>query len=1027
MIGITSTPPVHCCVESQWLPDNDIVLNLHPDTPLLRLLQYTYEQIKNSTIDNPLLDIEQYTLQYNQRELPLTTLLRNVDPFKTTNVFLRFNFNQRQDVSSTALNYQYAFEKDFDKITLRVKFNTLFANSHCPIDTLQLDNLSLKDIKGSKLLKLILHHIIDLENDTNISENLCSTKEKHSIYDFLAFKSFGDNDSHIVLLNNGKNLVNDTFMDSSLRDALNLDFLPTTDSVYTVMLYIKHSLSAIENSIDLHFISDFPLIYNNMKINSTTKISDIIKFIKDNCILYDRENYNIIIKLISKGKILTEKDSSSSNDAFFINSLNEEMINKDVNIHVQISTDKKDTDHRNPDDDGERDGLSYDTFWFKNFSSDTLEISSGDNLSHSPTISSEHDDNVDEIDPSLSRNKDNQDTEEDHFFSDRDDKIADMDTNILDFNDGRKFQLFTESGLTITPLPGTYTKCLIDNEGEVFIETKYIQLLNAKINLPNNLNIPLDTLDQVRINENSIELENELVEEIEQKIDIEIIKETASAFVENSDTTEPKGSLKSKIIDWSRNFISFMWLVLNTLYLLLRGAVFLFLILFELTSFLPAKYILLITLVCIVRTFMTNRDILNLWIEYFNLNSVSEETIQKIQKFIDMGTVTEQFYLELIEDDQINKLFRIEELHDIRYSLYERYDIDYSNDRPDEECLNELLTKFKEHEIPKRAMDILISKIIIADEIEHIDNDSKLVNHMLLLIKRYMETRNTSEYPLYKRLLQKLKIVYDRFYRTNPLLSFLDHIVPNPVKNNWFVNLLKNVILFIILLIPLLNGPVDKILTKRQKEIEEYRRQQATTRRNSNNNNSSTANSGSPDNTDNNDDHEEDDEVPLLHRVDVGSDTENSEHDEPVDQSSQHDDDNVVDDHDNNNTAVEGNIEHVADETSGNDSSRVESKIAENRETNTEKDYESNDSNKYKISLEGINNDKTIFSDLEHHDDEIKKLPEQTKRERTGNNEEAEESIQEEESVEVESSVSTETPIEISPLTPVTKTLNEAT
>lgn len=993
MASVAMLPPIHCCVQSRLLED-DILLNLHPDTAVFRVLQYVFEQIRQGGTNDNLLNISEYTLQYNENEVLLNTLLKDVDPFKTTNVFLNLKFIQRENMSGIALNLDYDFVTDFDQIDLKIEFNILQSNSNNPIETLPARKVSLSEMKGSKLLKLTLNKLNDLENDLE-NETFCSMMNNHSFEDFMAFKILGNDHSHTVTLNDGNSLINDNFMDSSLKDILNFEFAPKRNSVFTVMLYVRHDLQVLENSTDLNLISDFPLLYDKMKVNSMTKIIDIIKFIKNNCILNSKE-FKTTIKLLFKGKVIPEKDNDG-NDINFMEFINGEVTDKNTNIHVQISTDVDNATE------------NFDDFWFKRYSVKNTNHSSVENII---TNSNSDGENNNTMTNDIGSSFTDSDENSGDINNNKEDEEVDETENILDLNDGRKFQLVTESGLNITPLEGTYTKCLIDNKEEVFIETRYLELLNAKINLPNGSNIPLDSLKQVKISENYVEFESELVSQMEKDIEMELLKEDASQFVETVEV-ESENGFKTKAMTFFRNSASFMWLILNTLYLLLRGAVFLFLILFELTMFLPTKYIVLITLVCIIRTFMSNREILDLWIDYFNLNAVSEDTIQKIQRFVDMGRVSDTFYKELLDDEKVEKLFRLDELHNVRHELYQRYKIDYSNNRPDEECLNELLTKFQKGEISKRSMDIFVSKIIITDEIEHIENESKLVNQMLLLIKRYMETQNTSEYPFYRRLIQKAKIKYDRLYRTNPFLSILDHIVPNPVKNNWFVSILKNVILFTILLIPLLNGPVDKVLNKRRKEIEEYKRQQADRQAKNDGNGEriSANNEGS--------------NVPLLNQIDLDgrsdSDHNNSDSD---DTALEIDEENEHLSHINTNTDVDvddseltvNDFIHENNTSNASDHLIDEAELDESNVVNEPGTYTISEINEYDSDTNG----ETVRQEISGQKvlDVVRTSEEEPldgKNSKESSKEGSIEPIREEEPVELESSVSTETPVEITP------------
>lgn len=869
-------PIIQCLIFSnnKQLLDSEVILKLHPDTKLCRLLQYLYEKYLSQNIIslnlNPL-TIYQFCFKSvdSTNVLPLDISLDNILNYYYPNVELenrelildlevKTNPDKDDDNSNSGIiNLDYNFNTEFNYINLDIEFNLLStSNDYCTNPIVELDRPKMSlDIKGETLRKMILN---DLRESENLKNTLCSLNDKHTVNDIIYYKiksvdSFANNDN-----DNDNEVNNAKFLNSTLLEILGIDFIPSNFSKFTLMFYIKHNYNISSNETVVNFVSDIPLLcYNKMIVNDDTSVIAIKSYVIQTFLI--RFNIDIPISdilLFYHGKKLVDIDLDGNETTI------KQYVNATSNpfIHIKIpSIDLKQLS----------DGI--DSFWYEECRDSSTDRDCDSNFQTNEIRNDIYDNqnnNNDILHEEFLQLEDDEDDDASYVPSESslifDYEERDVDSSEDNNKDlaGEHFQYRTESGHEIKLLNGLYRKCIIDGTEEAFIETRYLDRFQAKLRFPSDGTvdtfemdeIPLSSMNQYKLHPsiNRIELDDYIISELESKLNMCIVPEESINFTINNSNNTPLSSISNgnKIIGWLKNLLLFVFLICKTLYYVLVTNLMVFILLFELVFFISKKWISMIITTIILRTIFFNEIVRDSWLEYFRLDRYDKTTLHKFQQFIRFTQLSDEFYSKLLSKNEQNqsnhdndngdndnaklilqKLFDYKEFNLLTNEIWTKYNILGIEDNISIDLLKGCNNR---NDLKGALRDFMLLYI---KELAQIDNDESIVenkrqfikdmNELLYLVEKEMnikEEENVNVDEEYRGSRRRLRFLMnnliERLRHADWGRQLLEYIVPNPLRDNIFTCVCKNIVLFVILLIPMINTVVDEIIDERKRLIE---------------------------------------------------------------------------------------------------------------------------------------------------------------------------------------------------------------
>lgn len=869
---------------NKQLLSSDVALKLHPDTQLFRLLQYLFEKYISPNITssnlNPL-TIDRFCFKSvdSANVLPLDISLHNIADYNYPNVELEnreiildleiktdsdnCNVNDNDNNSPCMIDLGYNFNTDFKYADLNIEFNLLStSNDYCTNPVVGLDRPGMiLDTKGETLREIVTNYLKESEN---LKTTLCSLNDKHTFNDILYYKIQNSELSASNKNDNYNEVNNDKFLNSTLLEILGIDFIPNKFSKFTLMFYIKHKYTVSSNETLLNFISDIPLLCDNkMIVNDDTSVIAIKSYIIQTFLI--RFNIDIPISdilLFYQNKKLVDIDLDGNETTIrqYIGTASNPF------IHVKIpSIDLKQLSDR------------IDSFWYKGYQypSSDCDCDFGDPQTKAK-MKDIYDNNNNYVENIL--NEDSLPSEDDededaNYIPSESSLISDYEeSNVNSHEDdnedliGEHLQYRTESGHEIKLLNGLYRKCIIDGTEEAFIETKYLDRFQAKLRFPCDKSvdtfemdeIPLSSMNQYKLHPsiNRIELDEYIINELESNLKSCIVPEesidvTISNFknIQSSTTTTTNIVNGNRIIGWLKNLSLFVFLICKTLYYVIVTNLMVFILLFELIFFISKKWVIVIITTIVLKTIFFNDVVRDSWLEYFRLDRYSTSTLHKFQQFIISNQLSDEFYSKLLSSDEqsginhninddnrklvLQKLIDYKEFYLLTNEIWIKYNIIGNEDN----VSIDLLKGYNNKTNLKNALRDVI--LLYLKELTQIDNDESIVenkrqfirdmNELLYLVEKEVDVKeeengNVDEEYRGSSRRRMLRILMNdsiqRLRHVNWARQFLEYIVPNPLRDTIFICVCKNVVLFVILLIPVVNIAVDEIINERKSLIE---------------------------------------------------------------------------------------------------------------------------------------------------------------------------------------------------------------
>lgn len=851
---IAMKPTYHCIISSsdKNLISSDIILNVHPETGVDRIIQYVYEKVRTRTTK----DVNDFGVFYNGEEIDQAKSIVKVGQYKShsNNNFIKLEFEITDNRSEYSEDLDYDLDYDFDSEFLHGNFNVEvnLLSSNCdygenPVITLHKSMVPLQ-ASGSRILKMILEDIRDLESS---KDTLCQLHDNHSIEQFLGFKIKGNDDESIIYLRDGNGIINDSFLDMPLSKILGIDFMPEKTTRLTLMFFVQHEPKPpLANEKTLTFISEFPLLYNKMVINDKTTVLDVGIFLIHTSLIHPKYALRADGDLITyyNDEVMDLKDGKGNEI------LLKTYIHDDPNPIVHLELDStilyflKDVD----------------TFWQQKFypvpftsrpiKSDNDNEEGGDDKIK--ILNPEGDEVVDFVD--------NWDEDQEDFIP--------SDTSNISYNDHLFYHdhdedniadtvhYVTEDGRKVKVLDGIYRKCIIDNHEQKFINTRYLEPIQAKLRFKRGETdtleeIPLESVKQFNIRSNKLAFDKNVINQLEARLHMTIVPEDEVEEVLPEVTETIENNLLRENRWYNRLFVNikhigyklgiFMFLILKTLYYVVINNFMIFMLLSELAFFVSYRTTGIILALVTTRTIFANNEVRSSWIEFLQLDRYSVKRLKAIMLFVAEDKLTFEFYESLtypdydpnntVVDDETNpnyknvliKLIKNVDHETIFPSLREHIntsnvDLDALVKYANSPTLSEI-----ESAIMMKAMNELIILFILVlikidtyPDIAYKKEFCQDMNELLGAIEKEMYKKQGI--PVTKRVIDGVKQNIRRIRNINWGRQILEYIVPNPLRDNIIMSVMKNIILFVMLLVPMVNLEVDKILKERKEAIERH-------------------------------------------------------------------------------------------------------------------------------------------------------------------------------------------------------------
>lgn len=89
------------------------------------------------------------------------------------------------------------------------------------------------------------------------------------------------------------------------------------------------------------------------------------------------------------------------------------------------------------------------------------------------------------------------------------------------------------------------------------------------------------------------------------------------------------------------------------------------------------------------------------------------------------------------------------------------------------------------------------------------------------MVKRDLTKQtNPEQLPLHKKMLRGFRIAIERFRQSQVSIIVLEHVVPDPRQDTLIASIVKNIVLFFLIILPPIKNKVDTILEERARAHE---------------------------------------------------------------------------------------------------------------------------------------------------------------------------------------------------------------
>lgn len=812
----------------------NLFVNAHPKASVARLLQYIHWQmwlqwrcVNNGKEDAVLGSVSDYTFFYGHRQLDLEMLLQDIEP--DGKGFIKLQLEKRQTHSGVAINLDYDMESEFEGLNLHINVNTLSVEKMAS----QLEYVPMGFTVG-RLKKLALKILTDYETDEN-RRSICKLKDDHSMQDLLGLSVKGRKEN--IHLNNEK--ISELYEDMTIAEFLGIDFAPQNNSFFNLMFKVRHDQSYLdaEENITIEFVSDARLTMNQMVVTPNTTVEQVKEFI---CSAYThalRLSPNDV-KLIYKGQLLHRLDLAG-NLAKIMEYVKEP---EGAKLHVYISQ-----EYTEPGPG----------FWSELFHNP-------DRFDFMNTRSQQQ-----QQDQQRQQRNQQQEHQHNHYSSQRQEStrqaghssvLPDLNptsatagptaaaaaaatatapgiaTTSATHTDAEsptlqptvQQEFITESGVPIERGQESFTQCNVDGE-QVWIPSEKLNTVNAQLEV-NDQVFPVTPQDFI-ISHGVVSLSPQLINRVESSLGTRFTaNEIPHPWPIDNDTQVSTGNeVQNRLVSWTGVF-SGLLLLIKTFYLIANNSVIPFFFVLELSTIFPRKYITLVAILILLRTIWSTREVWDMWISFFDLNSIDESTYCEVKDHIIDKRLTRFFYRDCDSHPVVIEIFMASNLGEERQRLQQNYTFEEFNEQHGAQAWHHFLKGVGQGTIRKEPLDeFMVSCLRIYEDSRAVMPHSYQESWKKLLKlgqKDVERITSPQRLPLHRRLFRTIQWQIERSRPSQLTMTILEQVVPNPMQDNLVSAIAKNIILFFLIFIPPIKRRVDTILEDRKRSREEQRHAQ---------------------------------------------------------------------------------------------------------------------------------------------------------------------------------------------------------
>lgn len=836
-------PPMTECLAlsplkfSIWSTDwslirTNLFVNAHPKASVARLLQYVHWQIwlqrmsvNNHDEEMVLGCVSDYTLYQGHKELNLELLLQDIEP--DSKGFIKLQLEKRQTHSSLTIDLAYDMENEFKGLNLNLDVNALSVKTTVS----HLEYVPMGATIG-RLKKLALKMLTNSDMDTN-SESTFKLKDGDKVQDLLRLSAKGRKES-VLLDNEG---ISELYEDMTIAEFLGIDFAPHNNSFFNLILTIGHDqrYSDAEENVTIEFVSDSKLSMSQMVVTPNTTVEQVKEFI---CSVYTHalRLSPSDVKLIYKGQLIHRLDLAG-NPSKIMDYVKDPQGTK---LHVYINQ-----EYNEPGPG----------FWSELFNNparfDFMNVRSQHQQAEQRQQRGQHNAYYS---PQLRESTNH--TSRSSVFPDQAPNSSATGSTLgmmatepatgatpastsSEYTEPSTLQSMsrskyvTESGMPIERGSKTFTHCNINGE-QVWIPSERLNSFHAKLEV-NDRVFPVAPQDFV-ISNGIVSISPQLIQQIESSLQTRLTNNEIPTSRPTGDI--PQGfntrETRERLVLWTRVFSGLLLLV-KSLYLVANNSVIPFFFVLELSTILPRKYTMVIATFILLRTIWSTREVWDMWASFFNLNSIDESAYREVKEHILDKRLTKFFYKDCESHSVVIEIFMASNLREERQRLQQDYTIEEFNEQHGAQAWHHFLKGVGQDVIRKEPLDrFLISCLTIYEDSRAVMPHSyqESWKQLLKLAQKDVERITSPQsLPRHRRIFRALHWQIERIRQSQPTMTILEQIVPNPTQDNIISAIVKNIILFVLIFLPPFKHRVDAILDERKRLREQQRRTQEEERR----------------------------------------------------------------------------------------------------------------------------------------------------------------------------------------------------
>lgn len=804
----------------------NLFVNAHPKANVARLLQYVHWQmwlqwqsVNDNNEELVLGSVSDYTFYQGHRQLDLEMLLQDIK--SDGKGFIKLQLERRQTHSGVAINLDYDMESEFMGLNLRLNVNALSVEKMVS----RLEYVPMGATMG-RLKKLALNILTEYEMDDN-HRSICKLKDEHKAQDLYGLSVKGRRE--YIHLGNEK--TSELYEDMTITEYLGIDFAPQDKSFFNLMFTVRHDQSYLDNeeNITIEFVSDARLSMSQMVVTPNTTVEQVKEFI---CSVYThalRLSPNDV-KLIYKGQLIHRLDLAGNPSKIMEYVKDPEL----AKLHVYINQEYSEPGpgfwselFNNPD-----------RFDFMNARSQQQEEQRHQQQEqHNHHYSPQSQESSNHVNPSSGLLDQNTASSATGSMAPAAAATApDAATTSASCTETEHHTLqpmgqseyVTESGVPIERGSESLTQCNIDGE-QVWIPSEKLNCFNAKLEVDGQV-IPVTPQDFV-ISNGIISLSPQLIRRVESSLQTRLTDDEIAhpGQVDNEPEASASSGTQERLVPWTR-FFSGLLLLVKSLYLIANNSVIPFFFVLELSTLLPREYTTVIAVLILLRTIWSSREVWDMWISYFDLNSIDESTYREVKNHIIDRRLTRFFYRDCESRSVVIEIFMASNLGEARQQLQQNYTFEEFNEQQGAQVWHHFLKGVGQGTIRKEPLDdFLISCLTIYEDSRAVMPPSyqESWKQLLKLTQKDIERITSPQrLPRHRRTFRALQWQIERLRQSQLTTTVLQQVVPDPAHDNLISAIAKNIALFFLIFLPPVKHRVDAILEDRKRSREQQRHAQ---------------------------------------------------------------------------------------------------------------------------------------------------------------------------------------------------------